>query len=390
MFQTIAPDSEDGLGREQPATATKPEPEVVIIPKMESPADNIVVIQDERDARLSGTKCGSCDCSPPCSAGVVEVSNCQVGQSGYVEIVGIDSPVADISKVMNDPNLSQQGFLIKDNLVEILDGLQNIDTMILENNINLELNGTNSVKIATLELRRNAMASFKQSALVTYNLKLSNLVPSSMKDFADEASWEVLVRNIETLFIEGELLDLVPLERTRGLKVVTMRKVWSKKQELLHDNFLSNANKLQHVAMEDSTQVSLPTNFVTNTLAKDISFVLNADNVQKQSLDLRSGVKSLNEVPLTEEQKEVLTSSDNPDKCAIFCKGNNCQQDQDEISKKNCAICVKNIGGSDDKIDNHPCYYMPQTTDCPASTTVSVSQKTCTKIVLNSHIYQKR
>ena len=373
MFQTIAPSSEDGLGREQPETATKPEPEIVIIPQMESPADNIVVIQDERDARLSGTKCGSCDCSPPCSAGVVEVSNCQVGQSGYVEIVGIDSPVADISKVMNDPNINQKGFWIKDNLIESLEGLNDITTLILENNVNLNFNGKKPVIIDTIELRSNALKSFIKGAFISPNLKLSNLKPSSMKDFADDSSWQALVGVTETLFIEGELMDLIPFKRAAALRVVTIRKVWSNKQELLDNNFLPNANNLEQVTIEDSPQISLPTKFVSNTQANDISFVLNADNVQKKSLDLKSGVNSLNEVSLSEEQKEVLTSSDNPDKCAIFCNSDNCQQDQDEISRKNCAICVKNVGGSDDGIDNHPCYYKPQPSECPASTTVSFS-----------------
>ena len=373
MFQTIAPSSEDGLGREQPETATKPEPEIVIIPQMESPADNIVVIQDERDARLSGTKCGSCDCSPPCSAGVVEVSNCQVGQSGYVEIVGIDSPVADISKVMNDPNINQKGFWIKDNLIESLEGLKDITTLILENNVNLMFNEKKPVTIDTIELRSKALKSFIEGAFISSNLKLSNLKPSSMKDFADDASWQPLAAAIETLFIEGEVLDLVGFVRPVNLGVVTMRKVWSNKQDLLGDNFLWYASQLKQVTMEDSPQISLPANFVSTTHANDISFVLNADNVQKQSLDRRSGVKSLNEVPLSEEQKEVLTNSDNPDKCAIFCNGGNCQQVQNEISRTNCAICVKNIGGSDDQIDNHPCYYKPQPSGCPASTTVSFS-----------------
>ena len=382
MFQTIAPSSEDGLGRDHTVTATKPEPEIVIIPQMESPADNIVVIQDERDARLSGTKCGSCDCSPPCSAGVVEVSNCQVGQSGYVEIVGIDSPVADISKVMNDPNINQKAFWIKDNLIESLQGLKDISTLILENNVNLMFNEKKSVTIDTIELRSNALKLFMEGAFVSPNLKLSNLKTSSMKYFADDASWQALAAVIETLFIEGEFMDMVDFVRPVKLSDVTMRKVWSNKQDLLGDNFLWTANQLKQVTMEDSPQISLPTKFVSTTQANDISFVLNADNVQKQSLDVRSGVKSLNEVLLSEKQKEVLTNSDNPDKCAIFCKADNCQQDQDEISKKNCAICVKNIGASDDKIDYHPCYHKPQTSECPASTTVSFTQIACHKIFL--------
>ena len=340
--------------------------------RLKSPSEeDIKVVGIDRDAR-SNVKCSSCECISVSTTDEIQVTNCQVGQSGYVEIAGIDSQVADLSTVLSDPSLKNHGFLIRDTRVKLLKGLRpgiTIHRLALENNINLNFQAMRPpVLIQTLELRTKALKSFEQNAFEAGSLILSSMMPSTTKDFADEGNWTSVIRTIINLQLKGELADLLPFDVAFERINLTMKNAWSKNQELLSENFLMQAKKIQYVIFESTSQASLPENFISRSSATDISFVLDADNVRKHSLDRKDGVKSLNERNLADDQRTVLTDNTPVERCNVMCSLSDCQQTTDVMLKKNCAICLRNKIGPDEEKERKICDFKNFT---PPPTTLS-------------------
>ena len=332
--------------------------------------EDFKVVGIDREAR-SSVKCGSCECSPS-SNGVIEVTQCQVGKSGYVEIVGIDSQVADMAKVFSDPNLKQHGFLIKDTTIKTVRGLpggKTIKRLILEYNVNLHLEKMKPrVKFETFELRTKALKSFEQNAYRAVNLIISNIMPSKMEDFADTNIWKSITMFIQTLHFEGEASEFMPIDSAQDLVNLTMKNVWSTNHELIPDNFLKKSERIQNIIMENSLQATLPQNFVSKSTSLHISFTLDPSNVKQHSFDVKEGVKSLNGQVLSDEQKRILTDKSPKEKCAVFCTGSDCKTST-IVLKLNCAICVRNKVDKDEKMEQDQiCDYRQPTIDSTSTT----------------------
>ena len=104
--------------------------------------------------------------------------------------------------------------------------------------------------------------------------------------------------------------------------------------------------------------VTLPKNFLNGyppAYVNSIDVILDPWNLQKNTFDENRIViiKTLNGIPLSNEQRNAMITDESGKNCAIFCQcgqksDRNCSSCESK-HKKNCAICIKNKIKIDDQ-----------------------------------------
>ena len=332
----------------------------------ESPKDVKIADTNDRNVR-SAKMCGSCQCTEK-SSDEVELISCTI-KDGLIEVSKIDYREIDFTKLLNK-QAKKVDILIKDTMSETIKGLQSsakIKQLILESNANLELKATGSlINLNMLQFRRQPVKNFEDEVFGTPKLIISNLMESSLTDFALKETWKKFSWQIQELVVEGECSQIGPFKNYRILENVTMLNVVSEQSDVLSGEFLQSAERLKTISFVNSSRISLPKHFLSGSGAQDVSFVLDADNIRQQTLDEKKGVKNLNGRSLSDSEKEILTSTSDSDKCKIFCVNDDCSREANELWKLNCVICIRNKVGADEDLEKRICDYKP--TSDPSST----------------------
>ena len=369
-FQTTPAPSNDEL-RPEPLNLKSERSKNENNHQSETTEDSRMGDANDRNVRSAKT-CGSCQCTEK-SSDEVELISCNIKQ-GFIEILNIDYGVADLTQLVSKQTGKQVDILIKDTILEMVKGLEStpyIRNLIMENNANLKFELKQpTVVVENLNFRTNAFTSFDKKVFQAKQLTLSNLMTSSMSDFASDDEWMSLGSLV--LVIEGEMSDVQPFYQHSYLENVTILNTFSKKSEIIPDNFLEKAGRLSIVRFSNTSQASLPPKFSSRNGAKDVSFVLNVNNIRQRAFDLKTGVKSLNGITLTDSQKDISTSASDFYECVSFCASNDCRADADEVSRINCAICVRNKEGANNiTLENDLCNFKPITSPNQLPSTVS-------------------
>ena len=162
----------------------------------------------------------------------------------------------------------------------------------------------------------------------------------------------------QTVYIEGIMLDII-LPIRAILRSVVIKNVQSlTKTELLRNDALSETNIGEELMIENSIHVTLPKNFLNGypqSYVNSIDVILDPWNLQKNTFVENRIViiKTLNEIPLSNEQRKTMIRDESGKNCDIFCQcgkktDRNCSYCENK-HKKNCAICIKNKMKIDDK-----------------------------------------
>ena len=371
-FQTTPAPSNDNL-RLKPLNSKSERSNVENNHQSEATEDGKIVDANDRNVRSAKT-CGSCQCTEK-SSDEVELISCNI-KEGFIEISNIDYEVADLTQLFSKQTGKQVDIIIKDTMLETVKGLESagyIRNLIMENNAKLVFQSRQSpLVLESLHFRMAALKEFHKNVFKAINLTFSYLKTSSISDFASKDTWLELGFNIDNILFEGEFSSIQSFEQFPHLENVTMSNVFSNQPELLPNSFLQKVGTLKVLCITNSMQVSLPNNFLSQNGAKDVSIFLHADNVRPQSIDVKIGLKSLNGKTLTDSEKDILTGTSDSRSCASLCANGDCKTDSDEISAINCAICIRNKEGPNQRLESDLCSHKPTTVPPQDLPTVSM------------------
>ena len=386
---------------QQKHKATKQTPQPANRDDLNEATDELNFATNSRKDRSIKT-CGSCQCS--INNNVAELTQCPSDAEGFLKISNVDNGIVDMKQLLSKTATRSIKLLIKDTNIEEIWGIEGktMSHLILENNPKLAFDDQKkpSVDLETLEMHRNPLKSFHENALTTRKLLVSNLMTSSMIEYANPNTWGELCNSCELIVLAGEMSDIAPFDLCTSLRNVTIVNVYSKRPEIVPTVFLQGGSDLKSVIFSNATHVSLPEKFLSRCTAQDIDFILDIENVRRHSLDSERGVKSLNGDLLNDFQKKILTGNDKSSKCTTFCTNNDCRAEVDQTARKNCAICARNHDGADEQHESEICNY-PSVTVPPQSPSLvsclneSVSRETnqiCIKVLLKNRglEYQSR
>ena len=318
---------------------------------------------DTNSRKERSTKnCGTCQCS--INNNVAELTQCPSDAEGFVEISNIDNGVVDMKQLLPKTSTGSIQLLIKDTNIEKIRGIEvhKMIHLILENNPKLVFDGkTAPINLNTLEMRTNPVKIFQENTFKTDELLLSNLMTSSMTEYANPNTWRLFCKTSYLIVFDGELSDIVSFDRCAGLRNVKVVNVYSKNSEIFPSLFLQESKYLRNITFSNATQAFLPEKFLSRSTAEDIDFILDVENVRRHSLDSERGVKSLNGDLLNDVRKQILTGNDKSSKCTTFCANNDCGAEVNKIARKNCAICARNHDGPDEQHERDICNYQSVT-----------------------------
>ena len=242
-------------------------------------------------------------------------------------------------------------------------GINWILLLVFENNSKLRLghkDDESRLETLTTEFKQHGAKQFFGSMFRTTNLIFSNF-SSSLRDIydknnSDKNPWEYF--NVGSdLTLQGSFIDFPDLQYFEAL-TVTIRDVISiNNEELLPNNFLTDAGALNRISIINSLHVTIPKFYLERVYRSKtpdslkLSMELEIANVQKDSLAGRNASRllKLNHVEINNEMREILNSEGNFSGCSIFCISQNGSavecSDLFESEKKACGICVRNIVG---------------------------------------------
>ena len=353
---------------QQKHKATKQTPQPTNRDDLKEATDELNIVLNSREDR-SIKSCGSCQCL--INNNVAELTQCPSDAEGFLEISNVDNGIVDMKQLLSKMSTGSIKLLIKDTNIEKIKGIegQKMSHLILENNPKLVFDGKKApINLNTLEMRTNSVKMFQENAFKTDKLLVSNLMTSSMTEYANPNTWRQFCKKCDLIVFDGELSDIVSFDRCAGLKNMKVVNVYSKNSEIVPSLFLQASKFLINITFSNATQASLPEKFLSRSKAEDVDFILNVENVRRHSLDSQRGVKSLNGVLLDDVRKQILTGNDKSSKCTTFCANNDCGAEVNKIARKNCAICARNHDGPDEQHESEICNY--RSTSVPPTVTV--------------------
>ena len=317
--------------------------------------------------------CGTCQCSV--NKEVAELIDCSSISDDFLEIVNVNYRVAILKPLLIKKAADSKGIIIKDTHLETVEGLEgnNFKHLVLEKNTKLQIKSTNPIELETLELRMTALYWFV-GAFKPNRLLISNTMASPLTKYATSDTWNDMCYNMEYLVLQGELSDIVAFRGCSNLKKVTFNNVISTKPEIIPSDFLQNCRNLEVLEFFNASQASVPAKFLSSSNADDLSLFLEVKNSKQYSFDDKSAIKYLNDDQLDDREKDILTSPSNSGECAVFCSNNDCQKEKDEVSRKNCAICVRGKDGPNEQREEEICHNLPASTPPPTPQPSTVSE----------------